>query len=98
VAQQELIRWLMFIVNEWLDRRRWQVYKWKGYTDDLEDKMKGCTRCYKYTGTFLGYLFKTLQYSSRGMRPMIKYSLDDTVFDGEESKINYLTHDQQTIL
>ncbi len=95
-AQCELIHWLTFIIEEWIERR-WQVYKWKGYTDDLEDKIKGCIRGYKYTGTFIGYLFKTLHYSSRALRPMVKYSLDAPVFDGDELKINYIIHDQQTL-
>jgi len=96
LAQRELFTWLMFTVEDWIERR-WQIRKWKGYTDDVEDKIKGCIRCYKYTGTFLGYLFRTLEYSARGLRPMFKYSLDDAVFDGEESKINYLIHDQQSL-
>lgn len=96
LAQRELISWLRFIVDEWVDRR-WQIRKWKGYTDDLEDKIRGCIRCYKYTGTFIGYLFKTLEYSSRGIAPLIKYSLDDPVFDGSETMINFVVHDQQDI-
>lgn len=96
LAQQELVCWLMFIVEEWIERR-WQIRKWKGYTDDVEDKIKTCIRCYKYTGTFLGYLFKTLEYSGRGIQPLFKYSLDDTVFDGGETRINYLIHDQTSL-
>jgi hypothetical protein len=96
LAQRELVMWLTFVVEDWIERR-WQIRKWKGYTDDVEDKIKGCIRCYKYTGTFLGYLYKTLEFSGRGVRPMLKYSLDDPVFDGEESKINYLIHDQQSL-
>ncbi len=96
LAQRELVFWLMFMVEEWIEKR-WQIRKWKGYTDDVEDKIKGCIRCYKYTGTFLGYLYKTLEFSGRGVRSMFKYSLDDTVFDGEESKINYVIHDQQSL-
>ncbi|MEK7464081.1 MAG: hypothetical protein AAB610_03110 [Patescibacteria group bacterium] len=96
LAQQELIKWLKFIVDEWIDRR-WQIYRWKGYTDELEERMRGCIRLYKYTGTFLGYLFKTLEYSARGMAPLVKYSLDDTVYDGGETKINFVIHDQETI-
>ena len=86
----------MFIVEEWIEYR-WQIRKWKGYTDDVEDKIKTCIRCYKYTGTFLGYLFKTLEYSGRGIQPLFKYSLDDTVFNGGETRINYLIHDQTSL-
>ncbi len=96
VAEQELVRWLTFVVEEWIERW-WQIRRWKGYTDDVEDKIKSCVRCYKYTGTFLGYLFKTLEYSSRALKSLFKYSLDDTVFEGDETKINFLIHDQQTL-
>lgn len=97
LAQQEVVKWTRFIIDDWVERY-WQVKKWKGYTDDLEEKVQGCIRCYKYTGSFLGYLFKTLQYSSLGLAPLCKYSLDERVLDGDESRANYLIHDQQTLL
>jgi hypothetical protein len=86
-----------YVVDEWIERQYWQIYRWKGYTDEIEDKIIGCVRRYRYTGSFLGYLFKTLEYSARGIVPLQKYSLDDPVFDGGETKINYVIHDQQTI-
>lgn len=61
LAQDELIKWITFIIEVWLEKY-YQVFKWKGYPDEVEDKIKGCIRCYKYTGSFIGYLFKTLEY------------------------------------
>lgn len=89
LAQQELIRLLGFTVDDWIDRY-YYLKKWRGYTDDVEDKIKGCIRCYRYTGSFLGYLYKTLEYSGRGIAPIKKYSLDDTVLDGAKTRIDYV--------
>jgi len=88
-AQQQLVSLLEFVVNDWIDRY-YYLKKWKGYTDDVEDKIKSCIRCYRYTGSFLGYLYKTLEYSGRGIVPMQKYSLDDKVLDGAKTKLDYV--------
>ena len=63
------------------------MYRWKGYEDEVSDKVRVCIRCYRYTGSFLGYLFKTLEYSARGKPPMV--SLDDKILDGAKTRIEY---------
>lgn len=92
-AQKELVGLLRYVVDDWVERF-YYLKKWKGYTDDLEDKVKGCIRCYKYTGSFLGYLYKTLEYSGRGIVPIQKFSLDDPVLDGTKTKIDYVIVDE----
>ncbi len=85
-AQQELVKWVTFITDDWIDRYP-QMYRWKGYTDEVEGKIKGCIRLYRYTGSFLGYLFKTLEYSARGKPPLV--SLNDAIFDGNKTREEY---------
>jgi len=97
LAEREAITWITYTVDDWTERH-WQIKRWKGYTDEIEDKIRGCIRRYRYTGSFLGYLFKTLEYSARGIAPLQKYSLDDPVFDGDETRINYVIHDQQSVI
>lgn len=87
LAQNELIHWVRFIVDDWIDKYP-HVWRWRAYTDSIEDKITGCIRCYKYTGTFLGYLFKTLEYSSKALKPL--YSLDDPFLEGAKSRIDYV--------
>lgn len=94
-AQQELVILLRFMVDQWIEFCP-RLWKWKGYTDDLEDKIKGCIRCYRFTGTFIGYLFKTLEYAGRGLRRMQAYSLDDTIFDGDKRIIDSVVQDTET--
>lgn len=92
-AQEELIKWVTFITDDWIDRYP-QMLRWKGYEDEIGDKIRHCIRCYRYTGTFLGYLFKTLEYSARGKPPLC--SLDDTVLGGAKRLAEYvITEDNQ---
>lgn len=85
-AQEELVKWVTFITDDWIDRYP-QMYRWKGYEDEVPDKIRCCIRYYRYTGSFLGYLFKTLEYSARGKPPMC--SLDDKILDGTKTRIEY---------
>lgn len=87
LAQKEIIKWVNYIVYDWIDRYP-QIRKWKGYSDEIEDKIKGCIRCYRYTGSFLTYLFRTLEYSARG-KPRL-CSLDDPSRYGKYTRVDFL--------
>ena len=45
----------------------------------IQKRIEGCIRCYRFTG----YLFKTLAYAGRGLRPMAAYSRDDSLYSGK---------------
>ncbi|MFA6094753.1 MAG: hypothetical protein WC757_02590 [Candidatus Paceibacterota bacterium] len=92
LAQNTLTYWIKFIVDDWIDKYP-QIWRWRGFSDPVEDKIAGCVRCYRYTGTFLGYLFKTLEYSSKALKPL--YSLDDPVLDGSKTRIDYVILEQE---
>lgn len=93
-AQEELVRWVTFVTDDWIDRYP-QMYRWKGYEDEVPDKIRACIRCYRYTGSFLGYLFKTLEYSARGKPPLV--SLDDKILDGTKTRIQYARAEEQIV-
>jgi hypothetical protein len=86
-AQEEIIKWLTFIVYDWIDIYP-QIRRWKGHSDEIEDRIKGCIRCYRYTGSFLNYLFRTLEYSARGKPPLC--SLDEPSRYGKKTRIDFL--------
>lgn len=92
LAQQEVVKWVSYIVDDWIDRYP-QIHKWKGYRDEVDGKIKSCIRCYRYTGSFLGYLFRTLEYSARGKPPIC--SLDDKMFDGDKTRIDFVVCENQ---
>ena len=84
-AEQEVVKWITYITDEWIDRYP-QMYRWRGYADEVDGHIKGCVRRYRYTGSFLGYLFKTLEYSVRGKPPLV--SLNDNIF-GDKTREEY---------
>ena len=83
-AQDTLIEWITFITDGWIDTYP-RMYRWNGYTEEIPERIKGCIRGYRYTGSFLGYLFRTLEYSARG-KPIL-VSLDDKILDGSMTRI-----------
>lgn len=95
LASEELVIWLRYIVDDWIEKY-YQLFKWKGYGEAIDKKIRSCIRCYKYTGSFVGYLFKTLEYSARGMRPLQAWSLDDPVGSDGASKIDFMVQDAET--
>jgi hypothetical protein len=95
LAQQELVKWMRYVVDDWVEKY-YPLFKWKGYGEDINEKIRGCIRGYKYTGSFVGYLFKTLQYSARGMRPLQAWSLDDPVGEDGATRVDFVTQDMET--
>jgi hypothetical protein len=76
VAKEEISRLVRFTVDEWIERYP-LLSSWQGYESLIQNRIEGCIRCYRYSGSFIGYLFKTLAYAGRGLRPITAYSLDD---------------------
>ncbi len=87
VAQDELIKWIKYITDDWIDKYS-EMKRWKGYSDEVEITIKNCVRLYRYTGSFLNYLFRTLEYSARGKPPV--FSLDKPILNGKRTRIDYV--------
>jgi len=41
-------------------------------------------------------LFKTLEYAGRGLRPIVAYSLDDSLYSGQEKRSDKIAQDSAT--
>ncbi len=95
LAEQELTKWMKYVIDDWVEKY-YPLFKWKGYADEVEGKIALCIKNYKYTGSFTGYMFKTLQYSARGMQSREPWSLDDPVGDDGSRKIDFVSVDQDT--
>lgn len=91
-AQDELIRWITFITDGWIDKYP-QLYRWQAYQNEIPDKIFRCIRAYRYLGPFLGYLFKTLELAGRGKPPLV--SLDDKFIDGEKTRIDFVVMEEE---
>ena len=73
IAKDEIIKLVRFTVYNWIESRP-ALSSWEGYESLIPNRIEGCIRRYRYSGTFIGYLFKTLEYAGRGLRSTTGYS------------------------
>jgi len=78
-AKQEIIKLLSFTIDDWIERNP-DLSCWRGYDPLIQSRLECCIRCYRYSGSFIRYVFKTLEYAGRGLKPLIAYSLDDSTY------------------
>ncbi|MGH7826076.1 MAG: hypothetical protein ACREQ7_12990 [Candidatus Binatia bacterium] len=77
LAQRELCDLVKFTVDTWIERYE-TIARWYGHEEELQSQLTACIRRYRYTGSFLTYVFRTLEYAGRGIMPARLYSLDRT--------------------
>ena len=77
-AKQEAIKLARYTVDGWIERYRF-MYRWQSYDEEIQKNLERCIRRYRYTGSFINYLFRTLQFAGRGLPPVYEYSLDEPV-------------------
>jgi hypothetical protein len=94
-AREEIINLVRFSVDEWIEHNP-KISRWKGYEYSIQKQIEGCVRCYRYSGSFMGYLFKTLEYAGRGLKPLIAYSLDDPICSGHKKRIDTIAQNPET--
>lgn len=76
LAKEKLVNLLSYLINQWIEYDE-SLFRWKGYNELIIENIGVCIRRFRYAGTFLGYLYKTLEYSGRGLVPLEKFFLDN---------------------
>jgi hypothetical protein len=96
LAKAEVVELVRHTIDEWLDNY-FYMSRWRGHDDEIREQLEGCIRRYRYSGSFLRYVFRTLEYAGRGIRPLNAYSLDDPMAtDARERKVDNVIRDPQT--
>lgn len=93
LATRELVNLLGYMVDEWIDRYFF-LHRWRGAESEIDGAIEGCVRRYRYTGTFFGYLFKTLEYSANRLKPF--HSLDDYLPGTDMRRAEVIGQDAET--
>jgi hypothetical protein len=75
LARQELMGLIKFTIDNWIERYSF-LSRWRGHEDEIQTQVEACIRRYRYTGSFVNYLFRTLEYAGRGIRPARMSSVD----------------------
>lgn len=76
LAKNKAIVLFGYLIDQWIEYDR-SLLNWKGYNELITEHIEACIRRFRYAGSFLGYLYRTLEYSGRGLVPLEKFSLDD---------------------
>ncbi len=94
-AKQEIISLLKYTVSYWIE---WIpcLSPWKGYESEIEDQLETCIRRYRFTGSFMTYLFCSLEYRGRGLKRLHLFSLDDQMPNMEKRRIENVVKDPET--
>jgi hypothetical protein len=72
LAKKELSALVRYTVEGWLDTYR-LMSRWKHREREVRKQIEGCIRRYRYSGSFLRYVFWTLHCAARGMPPSVPY-------------------------
>jgi hypothetical protein len=81
LAKQEIMKLVRYTIDDWIHHYR-SLSRWEGYDDEIQKHLEGCIRRYRYTGSFLNYVFRTLQYAGRGLKALYAFSLDQPIAVG----------------
>lgn len=76
LAAKKLKQLVLHLVDQWIDG--YKLRRWRGYNELLDKCIDRCIRRYRYSGSFIGYLNRTLEYSGRPLRAIEAFSLDKT--------------------
>lgn len=96
LAKQEIMKLATFTINDWIEKYYF-LNRWQGYDEQIQEKLEGCIRRYRYTGSFMTYVFRTLEYAGRGIRPFYGFSLNEPVAHGaDKCKIDNVIQDPET--
>jgi hypothetical protein len=94
-AKHEIISLLKYTADYWIECFP-SLSSWKGYESELNDQLETCIRRYRFTGSFTTYLFCSLEYRGRGLRPLYLFSLDDQMPLGEKRRVENVVQDPKT--
>jgi len=96
LAKAEVVGLVRYAIDGWLDSYSY-MSRWRGHDDEIREHLERCIRRYRYTGSFFKYVFRTLEYAGRGIRPFHDCSLDDPIAtDSRERKIDNVIYDPET--
>jgi hypothetical protein len=85
-AKHEIFGLIRFTIDDWIEKND-KLICWLGRHEIIEQRLDVCIRRYRYSGSFIRYLFKTLIYAGRGLRPLYACSVDDPIVPGSTRRI-----------
>lgn len=96
IAKQVIMNLVQHVVDDWMENSKF-MSRWRGNYENIQEIVDGCIRRYRYSGSFIKYLHRTLQYAARSIQPFYTYSLDEPVsINVNKLKIENVIRDPET--
>jgi len=93
LAKEKLINLSKDLASQWIENDK-SLANWNGYDELVLKHIEGCIDRFRYVGSFLGYLYKTLEYAGRGLTPLEKYSLDEFLLNSARRRIDVFVKEE----
>lgn len=90
-AAQKLKQLIPFLINQWIEG--YKLNRWRGYDDLIDHCVDDCVRRYRYSGSFIGYLNKTMEYAGRPLKSIEAFSLDKKLQITDKAIIDNVSKD-----
>ena len=74
-AKKEVQKLVGYTIEDWIERYNF-MSRWQGYDEKIQNHLEACIRRYRYTGSFIQYVFRTLQYAGRGLPSLYVYNVE----------------------
>ena len=94
LAHQEILKLVRLTIEQWIEYDP-QIIRWRGFESEIEKQIDGCIRRYRYSGSFIGYLHRTLECVGRGFPPPA-VSIDRKIKDGKGSFADHIVKDEDS--
>jgi len=93
LAKEEALKFIKFTIDDWIEKY-YPLRMWRSHTTVLEEQLTACIYRYRFTGSFFGYVYKTLEYAGRGMYTI--RSLDENVLLTDQPFIDRIGFDMES--
>ena len=94
LAIQKIKQLVPFLINQWIEG--YKLNRWRGYNDLINICIDDCIRRYRYSGSFIGYLNKTMECAGRPLKSIEAFSLDKKSQITDKAIIDNVAKDYKT--
>jgi hypothetical protein len=79
-AKLELMKFVDYTIDDWIERYC-LLSRWWEHKAEIRTNVVRCIRRYRYSGSFLRYVFRTLEYAAKGLKPLQVHLDDSLIFE-----------------
>lgn len=90
LAKEKVMDCASFVIYEWMENSKY-LKRWKNYSNEIPIKVESCIKNYRYSGSFMKYLYMTLYYSARGLRTTC--SIDEPIGKRNKTRLEYIAQE-----